>query len=154
MEKEKISQAIQILNQQNIDCWMIIEKESEILSDPIMTYILNTGVVWLSFFIFFKTGEKYAILGNLDKEKFDRLNIFDTVYSYKNSPREDLIKILEEHNPHEIALNYSTDSPTADGLTYGKFLELKKLLNGTGFLERIIPAEKIISTLRGKKSAE
>ena len=154
MEKEKISQALQILNQHNIDCWMVIEKESEILSDPIMDYILNTGVVWLSFFIFFKTGKKYALVGNLDKEKFDRLNLFDSVLSYKNSPKEDLLKILNQHNPQTIALNYSTDSPTADGLTHGKFLELAKLLRSTDFMNRIQPAEAIISTLRGKKSKE
>jgi Xaa-Pro aminopeptidase len=154
MEKEKISQAIKILKKRDIDCWMIIEKESEILSDPVMDFLVGTGVVWLSFFIFFKSGDKYAILGNLDKEKIDRLRLFDEVVPYKNSPRQDLIRILKKHNPLKIALNYSVDSPSADGLTTGKYLWLKEALSGTGFDSRFVSSEDMISDLRGKKSGE
>ncbi len=156
MEKEKIAQAIDILSEQDTDTdlWLVIDKESELLSDPIMDFVIGTGVTWLSFFLFFKSGEKYALVGNLDIEKFKRLNLFDEVFAYKDSPRDDLIKLLQRHNPASIALDYSIDSPAADGLTYGKYLKLLDLLKGTGFDQRLISAEKIISKLRGRKSAE
>lgn len=152
MQQEKITQTLKLLNELDIDCWMIVEKESEILSDPVMDFVLGTGLVWLSFLLFFKSGEKYAILGNLDKEKIDRMNIFDEVYPYKNSPREDLLGILKKHNPRQIALNYSSDSPTADGLTYGKYLSLMELLKDSGFEKRFVSSETLISKLRGRKS--
>jgi Xaa-Pro aminopeptidase len=156
MEKEKISQAVAILNESDTDAdlWMVIDKESEVLSDPIMDFILGTGVTWLSFFLFFKTGEKYAIIGNLDVEKIKRLNLFDGIFPYKGSPKDDLLKLLNKHNPQTIAIDYSIDSPSADGLTYGKYLKLLDLLEGTGFKERLISAEGIIAKLRGRKSAE
>jgi hypothetical protein len=66
MEKEKVAQAIDILKETGTDLWMVIDKESEVLSDPVMDFIIGTGVTWLSFFLFFKTGEKHAIVGNLD----------------------------------------------------------------------------------------
>jgi len=119
-----------------------------------MDYILGTGVVWLSFFIFFKSGEKYAIVGNLDQEKIERTEIFNRVYPYKNSPREDLLDILKKHNPGQIALNFSPDSPTADGLTYGKYLSLLELLKESGFEQRFVSSETLISKLRGRKSSE
>lgn len=156
MEKEKIAQAIDILNEKDtaIDLWMVIDKESEVMSDPIMDFILGTGVTWLSFFLFFKTGEKYAIVGNLDAEKFKRLDIFDEIFPYKGSPKDHLLNLLNKHNPRQIALDYSVDSPTADGLTYGKYVKLVELLKGTDFKERFISAEDIIAKLRGRKSPE
>ncbi|UCH95396.1 MAG: aminopeptidase P family protein [Candidatus Aminicenantes bacterium] len=154
MEKEKVSQAIDILNETGTDLWMVIDKESEVLSDPIMDFIIGTGVTWLSFFLFFKTGEKYAIVGNLDIEKIKRLEIFDEIFPYKGSPRDDLLKLLNRHSPQKIAINYSIDSPTADGLTYGKYLKLLELLEGTDFKEQLVSAEDITAKLRGRKSPE
>ena len=77
MEREKIAQAIEILKEKDtdIDLWMVVDKESEVLSDPIMDFIIGTGVTWLSFFLFFKTGETYAIVGNLDIEKFKQNSV-------------------------------------------------------------------------------
>jgi Xaa-Pro aminopeptidase len=133
---------------------MVIDKESEVLSDPVMDFIIGTGVTWLSFFLFFKTGEKYAIVGNLDIEKIKRLDIFDEIFPYKGSPKDDLLKLLNRYSPQRIAINYSIDSPTADGLTYGKYLKLMELLKGTNFKNRLVSAEDIIAKLRGRKSPE
>jgi Xaa-Pro aminopeptidase len=156
MEKEKISQAIGILNESDtdVDLWMVIDKESEVLSDPIMDFILGTGVTWLSFFMFFKSGEKYAIVGNLDVEKIKRKKLFDEIFPYKGSPREDLLGLLNKHNPKRIAIDYAIDSPTADGLTYGKYLALMDLLKETPFKDCLVSAEGIIAKLRGRKSSE
>jgi len=156
MEKEKITQALQIMNEPgiNIDLWLVVDRESETVTDPVMDFLVGTGVTWLSFFLFFKTGEKYAIVGNLDIEKIKRLGLFDEVYAYKGSPREDLLHLLNKHNPAKIALDYSLDSPTADGLTYGRFLSLVKLLEGTSYASRFLSAEDIVGRLRGRKSAE
>lgn len=156
MEKEKISQAINILNEPDVDVdlWMVIDKESEVLSDPVMDFIIGTGVTWLSFFLFFKSGEKYAVVGNLDIEKIKRLDLFDEIFTYKGSPGEDLLKLLKRHDPKKIAINYSKDSPPADGLTYGRYLSLLDLLRETGYTDRLVSAEGIIARLRGRKSQE
>jgi len=154
MEKEKTLQAISILKETDTDCWLVIDKESEVMSDPIMDFIIGTGVTWLSFFLFFKSGKTYAIVGNLDIEKFRRLNLFDEIFPYKDSPKDLLLKILKQHNPQKIAIDYSIDSPTADGLTYGRFLKLTELLKETDFKNRLCSAEEIISKLRGRKSSE
>ena len=151
MEKEKVAQAIDILSETGTDLWMVIDKESEVLSDPVMDFIIGTGVTWLSFFLFFKTGEKYAIVGNLDIEKIKRLDIFDEIFAYKGSPKDDLLKLLNRYSPQKIAINYSIDSPTADGLTYGRYLKLMELLEGTDFKDRLVPAEDIIAKLRGRE---
>lgn len=156
MEKEKIAQAIAILNEKDTDadCWMVIDKESGVMSDPMMEFVLGMGITWLSFFIFFKTGEKYAVVGNLDVEKIVRTGMFDDVSSYKGTPKDDLLRILEKHDPKKIAINFSQDSAMADGLTYGKYLKLTEFLKDTPFKDRLVSGETIVSKLRGRKSDE
>ncbi len=154
LKLEKISQIQGILNDLDIDLWLIIEKESGVLSDPVADLLLGTGATWLSFFFFFRDGKKLAIVGNLDIEKFRRLNLFEEIFTYKNSPREDLLRILQENNPSKIALDYSTNSPASDGLTYGRYLQFVKLLEGTDFGSRILSAEDVISKLKGRKSQD
>lgn len=154
MEKEKIAQAIEILRELDIDLWMVIDRESGLLTDPVMDFVVGEGATWLSFFLFFKTGEKYAIVGNLDIEKFRRTGLFDTVLAYKGSPKVDLLEILKRHNPGKIAIDYSPDCAAADGLTHGNYLNLLDLLKETEFPARLVSAENVIAKIRGKKSGE
>ncbi|MFH2108656.1 MAG: Xaa-Pro peptidase family protein [Chrysiogenia bacterium] len=154
MEKEKIAQAIEILQELDIDLWMVIDRESGLISDPVMDYVVGSGVTWLSFFLFFKNGEKHALVGNLDIEKFRRSGLFDTVSAYKGSPRTDLLQLLNSHDPAKIAIDYSPDSAAADGLTHGNYLKLLELLQDSEFTARLVSAENVIARIRGKKSPE
>jgi Xaa-Pro aminopeptidase len=154
MEKEKIAQVSEILRELDIDLWMVIDRESGMVTDPIMDFVVGGGATWLSFFLFFKNGEKHAIVGNLDIEKFRRNGLFDTVVAYKGSPREDLLRILQRVDPKKIAIDYSLDCAAADGLTHGNYLNLLELLKVTEFPGRLVSAEDVIARLRGRKSAE
>lgn len=154
MVHEKLCQSVEILNEIGVDCWMTVDQESGVLSDPVMDFIVGTGVTWLSFFLVFANGDTHALVGNLDGEKFQRLDLFQHVHTYRDSPREILVEILDKHNPRSIALNYSLDSAAADGLTHGKFLKLEQLLAETPYPERWISAEPVIAALRGRKSEE
>ncbi|MEI6613471.1 MAG: Xaa-Pro peptidase family protein [Chrysiogenales bacterium] len=154
MEKEKIAQAIEILRELDIDLWMVIDRESGLLTDPVMDYVVGQGATWLSFFLFFKSGGKYAIVGNLDIEKFRRAGLFDAVTAYKGSPRTDLLELLKRHNPGKIAIDYSPDCAAADGLTHGNYLNLLDLLKETEFTARLVTAENVIARIRGRKSGE
>jgi Xaa-Pro aminopeptidase len=154
MKKEKISQAIDILRELDIDLWMVIDRESGLITDPVMDFVVGEGATWLSFFLFFKSGEKFAVVGNLDIERFRRSGLFDAVMAYKGSPKDDLLALLRRHDPKKIAIDYSPDCAAADGLTHGNYLNLLDLLKGTGLSERLVSAEDVIARLRGRKSPE
>ncbi len=154
MEKEKIAQAIGILRELDIDLWMVIDRESGLISDPVMDYVVGEGATWLSFFLFFKNGATQAIVGNLDIEKFRRAGLFDSVIAYKGSPKADLLSVLETHQPKKIAIDYSPDCAAADGLTHGNYLNLLDLLKESAYPARLISAEDVITRIRGRKSSE
>jgi len=56
-------------------------------------------------------------------------------------------------NPKTIAINYSVNDVHADGLSHGMYLLLRKYLENTPFLDRLVSAEEINAALRGRKTA-
>ncbi len=152
MYKEKIEQAVKILNELNIDMWLTFGRESHTLHDPATDLILGTGYTWHSAFIITKDGDSIAIVGSLDAANIEKREIYQKVIPYLKSIKEPLIEVISEKNPESIAINYSEDNVMADGLTYGSFLTLKKILENTPYLERLISSEPILSALRGRKS--
>lgn len=149
---EKIEQAIQILNEKNIDLWLTFVRESATNHDPIMDLIVGTNVTWQSAFLINKNGDTTAIVGSLDEANMKLIGKFKNVIGYVQSIKEPLIQYLNKYNPQQIAINYSIDSNLADGLSYGMYLSLKEYLKGTDFVNRFVSSEEIISSLRGRKS--
>lgn len=149
---EKIEQAIQILNEKNIDLWLTFVRESATNHDPIMDLIVGTNVTWQSAFLINKNGDTTAIVGSLDEANMKLIGKFKNVIGYVQSIKEPLIQYLNKYNPQQIAINYSIDSNLADGLSYGMYLSLNEYLKGTDFVNRFVSSEEIISSLRGRKS--
>ncbi len=152
MIKEKIKQAIGILKEENIDCWLIFVRESSTLPDPSMDLIVGTGVTWQSAFILTARGESIAIVGSLDKPNQETHGYYDRITGYLQSIEDELIKTLKDINPNKIAINFSMNSPMADGLSHGMYLQLMEYLKNTPFANRLISSEPILNKLRGRKS--
>jgi Xaa-Pro aminopeptidase len=99
-----------------------------------------------------RDGDSTAIVGQYDVENYKRFTSYKNVIGYVKSIREPLIEYLKNKNPNKIAINFSTDSNLADGLTHGMYLILLEHFSGTDFSKRLVSSEEIISALRGRKS--
>jgi len=154
MIREKIAQAFTILQEKNVDLWLIFGRESHTIHEPCADLVVGPAYTWQSAFLLSREGRSIAIVGNLDEAEFRKRGDYDTVIAYKGGIREDLRRVLNELDPQQIAINYSLDDPTADGLTHGLYLLLLQLLEDTPYAGRLIPAEPVIAALRGRKSAE
>ncbi len=148
---QKVKQALEILKNEQIDLWLIFVRESEVNHDSVLDLILDKEVTWESAFLLSQTGEKYAIVGRGDVPKIESLGLYE-VFGYDQSIKPHLLRLLNQLNPHRIAINYSGDNVMADGLSHGMYLVLTEMLSGTPYLNRLVSAEKIISKLRGKKN--
>lgn len=149
---EKQKQAIEILNEKNIDMWLTFVRETGNLKDPMMDMIVGTGATWHSAFILTKSGESIAIIGSLEEANMKTVGTYKTIIPYLKSVREDLVKTIEKLDPKTIAINYSKNSSLADGLTHGVYLELIDLLKDTPYVDRFVSSEEIVAALRGRKS--
>ncbi len=150
---EKTRQTASLLKENNIDLWLTFVRETSAGGDPILPLIYgDSDLTWQSALIFTCSGESLAIVGRFETETAENLGAFSRVIPYDESIRSVLLAELERLNPAQIAINYSESDVLADGLSHGMYLNLLALLEGTPFTGRLISAEHLISSLRGRKS--
>lgn len=150
--KEKVTQAINILKEFKIDCWVTFVRESSINGDPSLDYLITSDVTWHSAFIITARGDTFAIIGKYDKQAVDDLGVYGTIIPHITGLREPFHQVLQQINPSKIAVNFSKDSEIADGITHGMFLTLVDLLSAINMQDRIISSEVVVSALRQRKT--
>lgn len=154
LEHSKCEQACGILDEIDTDMWLVWVRETSQQSDPVLQLILGADVVWQSAFIFTTSGDRIAIVGNLDAEGIKSLQLYDTVIPYTKGIKNELLNVLERINPGKIAINYSKNDVAADGLSVGMHLILQDYLSNSPYLTRLVSAENLIQKLRGRKTSE
>ncbi len=149
---EKIAQAKAILEELDIDLWLLAGRETAELTDPSFPLVVGTSVTWTGLFLISRMGEHLAIVGTGDVDNVRSTGAWPEVTGYVQGFREPFLAALDRLGPRQIALNFSTDNASADGLTHGVFLLLREALEGTAHAECFISAEPIVARVRGRKS--
>jgi Xaa-Pro aminopeptidase len=151
--QEKVNQAIEILKEQDTDMWLTFVRETSGVRDPALDLLIGANdLTWPSALILTRNGEKIAIIGNLEKDALQRLNVFDEILGYDTAVSELLRTTITRLNPNRIAVNTSRNNVHADGLTHAMYEFLKEYLAGTPYADRLVSAEPIINSLRGRKT--
>ena len=151
--KEKVEQAVQILKEYDFDCWVTFVRESGIMRDPMMDFLCHGDMTWHSAFIITKSGQTFAIIGQMETKTIEDMGVYQNVLGYVEGVKEQLLTTLKAINPLKIAVNYSETSEVCDGLTHGMYLTLKGYLSEIGFEDRLTSSEKITSSLKARKTA-
>ncbi len=150
---EKAEQAVNLLEEKDLDLWLTFVRETSAGGDPVLPLIYgDTGLTWQSALIFSRSGERLAIVGRFELETAEQVGAFTKVIPYDESIRPVLLGEMERLDPKTIAINFSENDVLADGLSHGMYLNLMAMLDGTSFKDRILSAEHLISSLRGRKS--
>ncbi|HOP08123.1 MAG TPA: Xaa-Pro peptidase family protein [candidate division Zixibacteria bacterium] len=150
----KTEQVRGLLEELDLDLWLVAVRETPVMADPVIPLVIGCQLTWESFFAFCRNGHNVALVGNFDVENLKRHEGFDDVRAYTAGVGEDLRRLLREIDPTQIALNYSPDDPSADGLTHGMFLQLHRYLGATPYVDRFVSAEKLCGKLRSRKLPE
>jgi len=153
--QEKVNQAIQILGEQQTDMWLTFVRETSGVRDPALDFLIGAAdLTWPSALILTRKGEKIAIIGNLEKEAIQRLDVFTEIIGYDTAVSGLLKETVARLNPGQIAVNTSRNNVHADGLTHAMHEFLVEYLAGTPYTDRLFSAEPIINSLRGRKTPE
>lgn len=153
MTGEKIKQAPGIMREEGIDLWLTFVRESELSRDPALDLILGANCTWQSAFMIPAEGEPAAIVGSLDETRIREAGGFEVI-GYTKGIGAPLLEQLERLSPETIAVNFSKNDVTSDGLTHGMYLILEGYLKDTRFSGKLVSSERLISKLRGRKSPE
>jgi Xaa-Pro aminopeptidase len=152
--QEKIAQAVGILKELDMPCWLTFVRESGMNGDPVMPFLAPAHVTWHSAFFVMADGEAHAIVGQYDRKTVEDTGAYRQVDAYVQGAKQPLLDFLRSRNPSSIAINYSQDSEVCDGLTHGMYLTLRAWLEEIGFENRLVSSERLISALRARKTAE
>lgn len=151
--QEKVNQAIEILKEQQTDMWLTFVRETSGVRDPALDFLIGAGdLTWPSALILTRKGEKIAVIGNLEKESLQRLDVFTEIIGYDTAVSALLKETIARLDPARIAVNTSRNNVHADGLTHAMYEFLKEYLAGTPYVDRLVSAEPVISALRGRKT--
>ena len=151
--QEKVAQAITILQEQEVDMWLTLVRETSAGGDPVLPFLYGHDATWQSAFILTRQGDRIAIMGHFDADNARRIGAYDQVITYHEAFSQPLMKTLQRLDPQQIALNYSVNDAHADGLSLGLYQLLTSYLDGSDYAGRLISAEPIIHALRGRKTA-
>ena len=150
---EKIKQAVGLLKEFGVDCWITFTRESRINGDPTLVFLAPSDVTWHSAFIISADGRTRAIVGLYDQKTVQETAAYNDVVGFVTSFKEPFLEYMKRLDPEKIAINYSKGSEICDGLTHGMYLTLHELLSEIGLAGRLVSAEKIVSALRERKTA-
>ena len=153
MIREKVQQAVEILQEKKVDMWLTFVRESSSMPDPALDMVVGQHATWQTAWIICRDGETIAVAGSLDVASIEDNPAYGTVVPYVQGIRDELLGVLRRKNPRRIAINYSTDSVMADGLTHGMYLLLMSMLEGTPYAKRLVSSQEIIAALRGRKTS-
>jgi len=150
--REKLDQAVEILQEKELDLWITFVRETTQAKDPCVDLIVGFDLTWHSALMVSRTGERIAIVGRYDVDNIRSIGGYTTVIGYDRSVREPLLEQVSRLNPRKIGLNFSESDPSADGLTHGMFRVIANILGGTTYAARLMSADSVVSTLRGRKT--
>src|SRR5690606_23203111 len=150
--REKMAQTTEILDDLDIDLWLVVARECDTPRDPSLPLVVGTSVTWESAFLISRTGRHRAIVGTGDVENIKQTGAWDDVVGYVEGISDPLRKAIAEYDPNRIALNFSKDNNIADGLTYGMYLVLQDILGDTPYWSRVVSGEPVASREIGRAS--
>jgi Xaa-Pro aminopeptidase len=150
LEVLKARQALALLEELDLDCWLIWARETDEVMDPALRLVYGGSFVWPAALIHARDGRRLAVVGRFDAGGVPPDSV-DRVIPYDHDIRPHLIGALGELDPRRIAIDASRADAGADGLTAGMRDLLCDHLAGTPFADRLVSAEDLIGKLRGRK---
>jgi Xaa-Pro aminopeptidase len=152
--KSKISQAQKMLAEMDIDLWVIYCRESEIMTDPSLEMVVGQHVSAQGAFLITRQGTAEAVVWVHDADNIERTGCYDKINTFTTNFQEVMVETISRIDPEKIALNFSLSSSTADGISYGMYLRLKKYLKETPYADRFISSEEFLIKLRSRKTPD
>src|SRR5579864_4615553 len=150
--RDKIQQAIGLLEEHDIDLWVAqFGRETHVHPEPAQALLVGLSITWNAAFLISRDGSTFALVGSGDADEVRRTGCYQEVIPYVQGIGSELVKLLERLKPRSIALNYSTDDASADGITHGMYLLWHQLLAGTPYVERTVSAAPMLTSLRARK---
>ena len=147
----KYAQVTEILNEMDIDLWLVMGRETVDVCDPALRLVFPSNIMGVSAFFFTRDGRRRALVRKKDVEGVQETGCFDEVVGYADDFDELLAATIESIDPNVIDIDVDIYDALTDGLTTGLYLRLLRALAGTDYISRISYG-RAIRAIRGRKT--
>ncbi len=149
---DKIAPAVEVMKEKHIDMWIITGQESATNSEPAISVLSDVEFIGMTACIFNSDGSSAAVCTPIDANGYIHEGVFDEVLAFPVSFTDTLADYIKKKGPKVIALDYSLENPSADGLSYGMYMTLEEAFAKADYQGEIVSAEDIIVKIRSVKS--
>ncbi|TAM56425.1 MAG: M24 family metallopeptidase [Acidobacteria bacterium] len=149
---EKHAQAAVKVRELGVDLWITYVQETSAGAERAFAYISPGNFTWESVVLVTPAGKPSAICGRLDQQVFEESGLFREVTTFVQDFRVPFMEYLGVSRPRKVAVNFSLNDPSADGIPHGRYLQLESMLKEAVPGVEIVSAEPIIVPLITQKS--
>ncbi|MBQ8995101.1 MAG: aminopeptidase P family protein [Oscillospiraceae bacterium] len=152
--REKIEIAFDALALKNVDLWIVAGQESATNTEPALDVLSDTEFIGLTALIFSKDRTSKVVCTPIDANGYVITKVFDEVVPFPVRFQDTLAEVIRDYAPKTIALDFSEENPSADGLSVGTFNLIQEALDKAGFEGEVVSADPIVAQVRGIKTED
>jgi Xaa-Pro aminopeptidase len=149
---QKHAQAAEKVREMGVDLWITFVQETSSGAERAFAYISPGHLTWESAILVTPAGKPTLICGRLDQQVFEASGLFGEIVTFVQDFKEPFLNYLKALQPRKVAVNFSLNDPSADGIPHGRFLHLEGMLKEVLPGVEIVSAEPIIGSLITQKS--
>ena len=154
LDQEKLPIIYETMANYDIDAWLIAGRESVMKSEPVLPVLGDMDFIIATTLIFWRNKSCTAIVSPLDVEGYQLIKGIDEVIEYTSTMEDSIAEVLLKEKPATLALNFSSEDASSDGLTVGMKMMLDKVFKEIDFQGKIISALDIVKRVRGIKTSQ
>jgi len=148
---DKLPMIYETLRENNIDLWIIIGRETEMNSEPVLPALGDMNFIYGSILGFSKEGKMYASISIMDHIGYIGMEGLDDLERYETLT-DGLANMIRKVNPKVIALNYNENDPASDGLTAGMMIKVQRVLKEIDYQGEVVSSFPVASRVRSYKN--
>lgn len=150
--KEKIEIVYTALEKHDTDMWIVAGQESATKSEPVLDILSDSEFIGKTALVFTKDHTARVVCTPIDANGYVIDGSFNKVYPFPVSFVDTLAEVIAEVKPNKIALDYSRNNPSADGLSVGMYELINEAIAKSKVETEVVSAENIVSMVRGIKT--
>ncbi|HOX31580.1 MAG TPA: M24 family metallopeptidase [Spirochaetales bacterium] len=157
VHERRFERAHEAMRQEGVDAWVFCGRETHILGEPAMLFLMPTQMGGKTTVIVAADGQRIVVGSIMQMEELEASGLFTKLVTYPTlADYEGLVaEALRGLGPlRRIALDFSESDPSSDGLTVTAKAMLDRCFAAAGLEAELVSSAPLMKAVRGRKSDE
>jgi Xaa-Pro dipeptidase len=155
VHERRFERAHEALRKNGIDAWVFCGRETNILGEPAMLFLMPTEMGGKTTVIVTADDQRIVVGSIMQMEELEASGLFTRLITYPTLGEYEgcIAAALKGLGPvKRIALNISESDPSSDGLTFTAHAMLARCFSAAGLEAELVSSAPVMKAVRGRKS--